>query len=107
MVYAIKEYNPSSYAVRSLQATSKKANLCKTLKLNDDDEKSLIEIIDQLKNENIPINYINEVRGYQKGEPPIGPGQKIHTCGSFESLLSISPDGRIVSCLKGSAHEEF
>jgi radical SAM protein with 4Fe4S-binding SPASM domain len=105
LIHDISQYNPCLYAVRALQASSKDVDLYTKLQLTLDEEDKLIKTIDDLNKEN--VNYIHDPRGYQKGETPIGPGEKVHTCGAFESLLSISPDGRLVPCLKGSANEEF
>lgn len=105
----IRDYYPCHFEIGPLQTSVKDMDLCKSIVLDKNDEMKLMETIDKLKVQypDVDIVYNKRIPIYETGENAKGENQKYQMCSSFDKLLSIGADGRVIPCLRGCVHPEF
>jgi radical SAM protein with 4Fe4S-binding SPASM domain len=105
----ISKYNPIHFEIGPLQTSVKDIELCKKIVLDNKDENELRMIIDKSSKRYKKIDFVFNKREkiFLTGAKPIGAGRKYQDCSAFRKLLSISADGRLISCLRGCVHPEL
>lgn len=109
VVKKVAAYKPAYILFGPLQVSPKDVELCNKIMITESEEQELRQLVEKLK-----LQYTDIVMKYDKEEPvynketiALGNSKKEHRCTGYIEEMTILPNGRIVSCLRGTAYEEF
>lgn len=109
VVKRIATYKPAYILFGPLQVSPKDVELCSKIMITQSEEEELRQLVERLKEQypDIIMKYDKEEPVYHNDTVALGNSKKEHRCTGYIEEMSILPNGRTVSCLRGTAYEEF